>query len=303
MKTLNVVIESHDRPKILTACIESILKYTDIDDYVITIVANKSKHPDKITPIYEQYVSKYPHIKVIEGTDNLFLTSRNIGVNAEEAEVYVEIDDDILVNKGWISSIIKLMRENPDIGLAVPLLTFRVPLFYAKQIANIETNMFHLLSENISLNDLKRLHDYYEEELYCSDVVYNYIDMFEYSCVYKSNRMKKAGCLLFDEYFDNGRNACRANEDFQLRMDDIGFKSVVVRSIIIFHIQTQSFIHDDPRRLENIELALHYFYSKLTPEQLKITDERLAKNIISGGGLICNPYAKANMIRGYVAKS
>ena len=294
---LNIVITSFNRPTYLQACVESIVKYTNCE-YAITIVRDKSDKVDLSAPMYEVLAKAYPQVRIVEGTDNYILTSKNIGIKSQEADYYAEMDDDIFVTKGWIENIINVMEEHPEIGLCVPLLTFRGDLFYLRQAAVIPDDLhMGMLDKDNILEHIKALHDWHERTVYLAPSkkpFFSPIEVFEYSLTVKSNRLRPS-MLFWDEMFDKGRNACRANEDMMFRLEFSGFKAAVVMNSMAFHAQEGSF-QKDPRWMDGYGEAIEYFKIKWA-DKLEIADARLRK-FVNAGKYQKWQAAMANMPRG-----
>lgn len=120
----DIVVLTWNRADLLRPCIESILKHTDVPSRVM-VVDNASTDPEAVAYLNE--LKKHPgtalvHLEVIQRANNDgFGQGMNDGMSRTSAPWICLANNDILVTEGWLSEMIRVASDNPQIGLLNPM--------------------------------------------------------------------------------------------------------------------------------------------------------------------------------------
>jgi len=103
---VSVVILNWNGKKYLKNCLDSVLK-TDYHDLEIIVVDNAS------TDGSQQLVKKcYPQVILIENEKNLgFCVGNNIGIKHASGDLIILLNNDTIVDKGWVKEILKCAQD------------------------------------------------------------------------------------------------------------------------------------------------------------------------------------------------
>lgn len=108
---ISVIIPNWNGKKFLTGCLDSLLK----DSYgkVEIIVVDNGSHDGSV----EFMESGYPSVKLVKFSENTgFSVAVNAGINASRGEFIALLNNDTVVDPSWLSEMIKVMKEHPEIG-------------------------------------------------------------------------------------------------------------------------------------------------------------------------------------------
>lgn len=109
-----VVILNYNGEKFLREFLPSVLAHSG--DAKIVVADNAST--DLSVDVLKQ---KFPTVELIQLTNNYgFCGGYNRALKQVEAEYYVLLNSDVEVTEGWLTPIINLLDENPDIAAAQP---------------------------------------------------------------------------------------------------------------------------------------------------------------------------------------
>ncbi len=103
---VSIIIATRDRSEMLESCLRHVVEQ-DYPHYEIVIVDNSV---DNLTA---SVVSKFPissYIRENPNTDNLSFL-RNIGIDHSRGEILAFLDDDSIVQTGWLSNIIRAFAD------------------------------------------------------------------------------------------------------------------------------------------------------------------------------------------------
>lgn len=115
-----VVLCYNGLEEITRPCIDSILENTPQDDYELILVDNASA--DGTPDFLRDMASRYSHIKICLNESNKgYAAGNNDGIHLATGRSIVLLNNDTLVPKGWLNSLLRLLEEDNDIGLAGPV--------------------------------------------------------------------------------------------------------------------------------------------------------------------------------------
>ena len=109
-----VVILNYNGRKYLEKFLPSVKKYST--EARIVVVDNASTD-DSLKFLQ----SNYPELEILSLPENLgFTGGYNKALNQIDSDIFVLLNTDVEVTKGWLEPIIELMQSNPDIAACQP---------------------------------------------------------------------------------------------------------------------------------------------------------------------------------------
>lgn len=120
---VEIIIPFRDGLDMTRQCVESIIKHSKNYNYSITLLDNRSKDP--ATKAWLQEISKDSHVKILEANfDFNWSKLQNFGIKHSDAEVFVFLNNDTIINDdNWLQVLCSnALRE--DIGVVGPLLLY-----------------------------------------------------------------------------------------------------------------------------------------------------------------------------------
>jgi FkbM family methyltransferase len=106
--TASVVIATRDRPAELAACLRALADQDDAAPFDVVVVDDGSL-PPAVAP-----AAASPEIRVIRTAGIGPGQARNVGVAATRADVILFTDDDVVVDRHWVSRAAAWLDANPD---------------------------------------------------------------------------------------------------------------------------------------------------------------------------------------------
>jgi len=108
---VSVVILNWNGGEHLKKCLDSVLK-TDYHDLEVIVVDNAST--DGSQELVKKY---YPQVILVENEKNLgFCVGNNIGIKRAKGEIIILLNNDTIVDGGWIKEILKCAQD-PKVGI------------------------------------------------------------------------------------------------------------------------------------------------------------------------------------------
>lgn len=109
---ISIIVPIYNVEQYLEQCIDSIVSQTSELRYVEVILVDDCS-PDGSGEIAEKYGRKYDCIKIIHHQENQGLSiARNSGINAANGDWIWFVDSDDWIDKGSLSTLLKLIDEN-----------------------------------------------------------------------------------------------------------------------------------------------------------------------------------------------
>ena len=117
---VSIVILTYNNLDLTKACLESVYEVSDYDNLEVIIVDNASSD------------GTIEYLKALDGTrddtvillneDNLgFAAGNNVGLEAVTGEYIVLLNNDTVVTKGWITTLLRHFKRDANIGLLGPV--------------------------------------------------------------------------------------------------------------------------------------------------------------------------------------
>ncbi|WP_066874761.1 glycosyltransferase family 2 protein [Clostridium mediterraneense] len=113
MKKLTIIICTYNRSNILKECILSLLNNNTDNNYEILVVDNNST--DNTKEIIEQLKLKFSNLKYIFEEKQGLSCARNRGILESTTELVAFIDDDVIVEKGYVKSILEYFINDNNV--------------------------------------------------------------------------------------------------------------------------------------------------------------------------------------------
>lgn len=120
---VSVVIPTHNRPDRIQSCLRTLLEL-DYPHYEIVVVDNAPGGPETARYIQQTYAD-HPRIRYVREDRAGGSWARNCGINAARGEILAFADDDIVVDRHWLTAMVKAFTVETDVacvtGLLLPL--------------------------------------------------------------------------------------------------------------------------------------------------------------------------------------
>jgi GT2 family glycosyltransferase len=101
-------------------CLESVLSNTPPDAYELVLVDNAST--DGTVDYLKGFAAKHGHVTLcLNDTNKGFAGGNNDGMRLAAGEYVVLLNNDTLLPPGWLECLLRLLKENDDLGLVGPV--------------------------------------------------------------------------------------------------------------------------------------------------------------------------------------
>ena len=213
---VSIILVTYNQIKYTLECIDSIRKYTKIP-YEIILVDNASI--DETV----QEIEKYDDIILIKNDYNLgFPSAVNQGIKAAMGKNILLLNNDVVLTEGWLERMLELVKSNPVIGIVGP-------------ISNIVSGV--QLDKNAKYNSIEEMHKYTVKIKKENKGQFFEFPRVAFLCtLIKREVIDKIGGL--DERFSPGNFE---DDDFCLRAQLAGYKTVIAQDVFIHHYGSKSF--------------------------------------------------------------
>jgi len=238
-----VIILNYNGKDVLKKCLLSVFK-NDYPNFETVLVDNNSTDGS-----LEMAKADFSKANFIKNEENLgFSSGNNVGIRfalERMADYVLLLNNDVEVEKDFLSRLVDIGEKNPKIGILSPLIfngNTKQIWFSGGTISWLRMKSFHKRSAKTS--------DFYESPFLtgCSMLV-------------KKEVFKKIG--LFDEdYFLYWEDA-----DFSLRAGKAGFEKVVVTSSWVYHFEKSE--KNKESKIYWLVISGLIFFKKNTPAYLK----------------------------------
>lgn len=110
---ISIVVLNYNNKKVITKCVDTLLRFKSRYNYEIIIVDNMSSDGS-----YELLQKEYKDkIKLVRNEKNGCSSGRNLGVKNASGKYILFLDsDEWILEKYWLDNYIELMQDNPQIG-------------------------------------------------------------------------------------------------------------------------------------------------------------------------------------------
>lgn len=115
---VSVIIPTHNRESAVTRCVESVLRsnYANLEILIVD---------DGSTDGTFSRLSKFKGVTVIRLEQaQLVSAARNLGCKYAKGELVFLVDDDNVVHPDTVTELVKVISNNPDVGIAGPIMYY-----------------------------------------------------------------------------------------------------------------------------------------------------------------------------------
>jgi len=117
---LSVIVVCFNNLAFTTACLESLLNFSDYPDLEIICVDNGST--DGTSDHLRDLAGRHGAVRHLRNETNLgFAGGNNVGIRAARGEFVILLNNDTYVTQGWARDLIRPMQRQADIGMTGPL--------------------------------------------------------------------------------------------------------------------------------------------------------------------------------------
>ncbi len=117
---LNVIVVCFNNLAFTTACLESLLTFSDYPALEIICVDNGST--DGTSDHLRDLAGRHGAVRHLRNETNLgFAGGNNVGIRAARGEFVILLNNDTYVTQGWARDLIRPMQRQADIGMTGPL--------------------------------------------------------------------------------------------------------------------------------------------------------------------------------------
>ncbi len=248
----SIVIPVYNQWEYTKQAIESIEQFTGVN-YEIIVVDNAS------TDGTAGKLKTYKNIKVITNEKNLgFPKAVNQGILESKGKYVVLLNNDTVVTENWLDKMIKAAESDSNIGIVGPVSNF---------VSGVQ------LDKNAKYSNLKEMHLYAKELSEKNNGEIQEFPRVAFLCtLIKREVIDKIGGL--DERFSPGNFE---DDDFCLRAQLAGFKTVIAKDVFIHHFGSVSFKKEgNEQYAERLEVNKNKFTEKwgADPEGLWLKGDR-----------------------------
>lgn len=226
MRNCDIIIPIYNAYECVEACIESVIKNTDLKENRVIVIDDKSTD-ERIQPLLKKYANN-KRILFLSNEENLgFVKTVNKGMQQSKENDVLLLNSDTEVTKGWLKKIQECAYSSENIATVTPL-----------------SNNATLASvpKSFKPNDIPNGYTLEEMAALVEECSYNYypeIPTGHGFCLYiKREALDKVG--FFDtESFGKGYGE---ENDFCFRCYEFGYRHVLCDNTYILHKESKSFL-------------------------------------------------------------
>lgn len=116
---VSIIVLTMDNLAYNKLCLGSIFANTEYPNYEVVIVDNGSS--DGTREWLDEVARAYPGVRVIANADNVgFGPGNNQGLAVATGSIFLLLNNDTMVPKGWMSRLVLAMHRHPEVGLMGP---------------------------------------------------------------------------------------------------------------------------------------------------------------------------------------
>jgi hypothetical protein len=105
-----ILLLTHDRPNMLEKVLHRIIKYTDWNDFDLWILNNRPSTSN--AKVVRMFKDNYPFINIYTTPYNQVSQIQNEVIRQLKSDIYIKMDDDILVAENWTTPFIDVYNRN-----------------------------------------------------------------------------------------------------------------------------------------------------------------------------------------------
>lgn len=227
---VTILVIAYNRLEKTKRCIASILEYTKGIDYELLLMDNGSKDD---TLDYFRSV-QYPKKKIIHITKNLGSQyALNLAMRSFSGRYFVQVTNDVIVTKCWLSNLLRCMESDSRIGMVSP---------GSSNISNLQEIPL-TFSNYVDMQEKAAIHNQsnprkWEERLRLMTVI----------MLIRREVIEVTGVIDRGFYHDFG------DDDFSVRVRRAGYRLMLCMDTFVHH--DHDFRHNEDKDPEKFQLSL-----------------------------------------------
>jgi GT2 family glycosyltransferase/glycosyltransferase involved in cell wall biosynthesis/SAM-dependent methyltransferase len=117
---VSIVVVTFNNLALNRQCLESVYERTDWPNFEVLVVDNASSDG---TPEYlAEALAEHPTLRVVlNDTNEGFARANNIALARARGDVLVLLNNDTVVSRGWLSTLVRHLRRDPGLGMVGPV--------------------------------------------------------------------------------------------------------------------------------------------------------------------------------------
>ena len=266
---VSIITLTYNQLDYTKAFINSVFQFTSVP-FELIIVDNASS--DGTVKYLKDLEKSDSRVKVIFNKENLGFPK---GVNQSLTQTlskgeglrskYILIaNNDIIVNEGWLERMIQVAESNSQIGLVGPI---------SNAVSGVQ------IDKEAKYNSIEEMHKYAASVRQKNKNQFSEFPRIAFLCtLIKKEVVKKIGGL--DERFSPGNFE---DDDFCLRAQLAGYKTVIAKDVFIHHFGSKSFTADGMKKYEErLEINKKIFIEKwgADPEEIWLHGKKIKERNI-----------------------
>jgi 2-polyprenyl-3-methyl-5-hydroxy-6-metoxy-1,4-benzoquinol methylase/GT2 family glycosyltransferase len=241
----SIIILTFNNLELNRICLESLYERTEWPNFEVIVVDNAST--DGTREYLKEAENTFENLRVILNERNLgFAAANNIGLKQASGEYLVLLNNDTVLTRGWLSTMIRHLHANPEIGLIGP-------------VTNEAGNEAKV---RVGYTRLDNLPGWAADFVRENDGQVFSIPMLAMFCVSMRREVFERTGLL-EERFEIGMFE---DDDYSRRVEELGYKIICARD---------SFVHHEGRA--SFKLLGEDRYLKIFQKNRKVYEEKWGK--------------------------
>ncbi|MBU1101710.1 MAG: glycosyltransferase [Bacteroidetes bacterium] len=251
----SIILITFNQIKYTLECIESIKNKTTLD-YEIIVVDNAS------TDNTLKQLHSLENVKVIANKENLgFPKAVNQGILEAQGDYVLLINNDTVVTEGWLERMVEIAEKHQEVGIVGPI---------SNKVSGVQ------LDKAAEYDSIQSMHKYASLVMNKNKGIVEEFPRVAFLCtLIKKELIDKIGGL--DERFSPGNFE---DDDFCLRAQLAGYKTVIAKDVFIHHYGSVSFLAEGrDKYADRLETNKKIFVNKWngTPEQIWLEGHKITK--------------------------
>jgi len=228
---VSIIVVVHNNLELNKLCLSSILRKTDYPNYEVILVDNASTDGSREFAL--ELSNNNSHVRVILNNENeSFAKANNCALNLCSGDYVVFLNNDTIVTRGWITHLLKYLKNDPSIGMIGP-------------VSNAVGNEAKIDVSYTSLDGIDDFAEQYSRKHAGETFEIPVLALF--CAAIKRTLLENIGRL--DERYDVGMFE---DDDLCMRIKKAGFRLVCTEDVFIHHFQQGTFKLLDPEVYKRI---------------------------------------------------
>ena len=258
----SILVLTHNQFAYTKAFIDSVFQFTSVP-FELIIVDNASY--DDTVKYLEDLGKTDKRVKVIFNKENLgFPKGVNQALRIAEGNYSLMANNDIIVADGWLERMIEIAESDSSIGIVGPI---------SNAVSGLQSD------KDAKYNSIEGMHKYaFEIKEKNRNQIFEFPRVAFLCTLIKKEVIEKIGGL--DERFSPGNFE---DDDFCLRAQIAGYKTVIAKDVFIHHFGSKSFAADGVKKYEErLETNKKIFIEKwgADPEEIWLHGKKIKERNI-----------------------